>query len=138
MGLTHYGADLFLNQLFGKSQTTPATLYVGLVTVRPDQYDTGSTLSEPSGGAYARVALANSTAGFAPAEFAQKTNAVAVDFPVPTADWGLITHWVLCDASTGGQLLLWGTLHQSLYVETGLQVGFEVGTLQFMAFSDAG
>lgn len=105
----------------------PATLYYALFTAAPS--DTGGG-TEVSGGSYARVAVTTSLANFAGTQSAGSTTASsgtggitsnngAITFPAPTADWGVITHFGVFDASSGGNLLLWGALTNSKTVNNG-------------------
>ena len=64
--------------------------------------------TEASGGSYARV---DASTSFPAAAAGSVTNSVAeLVFPTATADWGTMTHWALMDASTSGNVLMWGAL----------------------------
>jgi hypothetical protein len=106
-GFTDRVAQGILNHVVGKTTIfTLPTAYVGLFTATGT--DAGSGFSEPSGGAYARVATAaadwNSATGSAPSSI---SNANPVNFPTATANWGNIIAFGIYDASTAGNLLLW-------------------------------
>lgn len=106
-GFTDRVAQGILNHVVGKTTLfTLPTAYVALFTATGT--DAGSGFSEPSGGAYARVATAagdwNSATGSAPSQI---TNANPVNFPTATANWGNIVAFGLYDALTAGNLLLW-------------------------------
>jgi len=107
----------------------PTTLYVGLFTATPS--DTGGG-TEVSGGSYARVAVTSSmtATGWAGTQAAASTaassgntgttsNNGAITFPAPTATWGTITSFGIYDATTGGNLLIYGTLTTSKTVNNG-------------------
>lgn len=87
----------------------PASLYFGLF--KADPTDTGDLSQEVSGGSYARVAITRNTTNFAAnstAGSAKRTsNAVAITFPAPTADWGTVTHWAILDSATLGAGNMW-------------------------------
>ena len=106
-GFTDRVAQAILNHVVGKTTIfTLPTAYVALFTATGT--DAGSGFSEPSGGAYARVATAagdwNSATGSGPSLI---TNANPVNFPTATANWGNIIAFGIYDASTAGNLLLW-------------------------------
>lgn len=111
----------------GQAFTPSSTMYVGLLTAAPD--DTGGG-TEVSGGSYARVAVTCSLSNFAGTQGAGTTavssgtsgttsNNSAITFPTPTATWGLVTHFAIYDASTGGNMLIYAALTQSKNVNNG-------------------
>jgi hypothetical protein len=88
-----------LDACFGGAHSAdfPATVYVGLFTVMPDD-DTMGT--ECTGGSYARVALTNNDTNWPDAVGGQKSNGIAVVFPTLTATWGTIVGWGIFDHIT--------------------------------------
>lgn len=108
--------------------TPAATLYIALSTTTPD--DTGASFTEPSGNAYARVSTAaadwSAASGTAPA---QKTNTATKTFPAATGSWGTVTHFALFDASTAGNMYLWGALTTSKAIGNGDTASFGAGAL---------
>ena len=113
--------------LRGQAFTPPATLHFGLLTANAN--DAG-TLTEVSGGSYARVAVTASLGNFAGTQGAGTTvassgssgttsNNNAITFPGPTANWGTITGMGVWDAPTGGNLLLYTALTTSKTVNNG-------------------
>lgn len=102
-----------------------SSVYVGLFTAAPS--DTGGG-TEVTGGSYARVQV---TAGFTVTSGGSASNTSDVSFPSATADWGTVTHFGVFDASSAGNLLLWGALTESRIVNNGSQVKFLAGELQF-------
>jgi hypothetical protein len=83
--------------------TPPTTLYVALSSSTPTE--AGGSITEPSGGAYARVATTaadwSAASGTAPAV---KTNTATLTFPTATADWASaanLTHALLCASLSG-------------------------------------
>lgn len=127
-----------VDQLFrGQSAPTTSTLYVGLLTSAPSDSGGGT---EVSGGSYARVAVTSSTANWAGTQSAgsttassgtggQTSNNVALTFPTPTAGWGTVTHFGIYDASSGGNLLFWGSLTISKTVNQADTVTFPAASL---------
>lgn len=112
------------------SFTKPTTLAVGLFTAAPS--DTGGG-TEVTGGSYARASLnpldANWTGPTAGNGYT--SNAVTISFATPTAAWGTITHFGIFDATTSGNLLIWGSLAPASVVASGDTVTFQPGMLAF-------
>lgn len=107
--------------------TGPTSVYVALLTAAPS--DTGGG-TEVTGGSYARVAVVSSLANWAGTQSAGSTSASsgttgttsnngAITFPAPTANWGVVTHIAIYDASSAGNLLFWGALSVSKTVNNG-------------------
>lgn len=93
--------------------TSPTNIHVGLTTSACSDSATGT---EVSGGSYARVSVTANTTNWAGTQSAGSTTASsgtggttsnngAITFPSPTANWGSVTHVILMDASSGGNLL---------------------------------
>ena len=75
----------------------------------------GSNVTEPSAGGsgYTRVKLESLSE---PAN-GVVSNADAVLFPESLTNWGVMTHFVIYDALSGGNLLMYGPLNQSRTAE---------------------
>jgi len=99
----------------------PANLYLGLGTSGSDL----GIVGEPNGNAYARV-LHNS---WNTAANRASYNNGNITFPTATGTWGLISHFGIFDALTGGNLLLWGTLLHTKNVIAGNTPGFLNGDI---------
>jgi hypothetical protein len=112
--------------LGGADYSRPATVYVGLYTATPS--DTGGG-TEVTGGAYARVAVTNNTTNWPAAASGLKSNGTVITFPTATANWGTVTQFGIFDASSGGNLLIWGDLTASQSINTGATASFAVGDL---------
>lgn len=111
------------------SWTKPAVLAVALYTAAPGETGGGT---EVTGGSYARVQRnpldANWTA--ASATDGLTDNAASLDFPAPTANWGLITHFAILDATTAGNFYIYGALTTSKTVNNGdAAPSFPIGAL---------
>jgi hypothetical protein len=109
MPASTYLANKLLEHQVGKTAFTMPTVYVALSSTTPVIAGTGVT--EPSAGAYARVATTGAT--WATAASGSISNSAAINFPTATADWltaANLTHGVLYDASTGGNMLGFGAL----------------------------
>jgi hypothetical protein len=107
--------------------TGPATLYIGLFTVAPTDSTAGT---EVSGGNYARVAVTSSTTNWAGTQSAGSTTASSgtggttsnnstITFNTPSANWGTVTSFGIFDASTAGNLLIYGNLGVSKDINNG-------------------
>lgn len=103
--------------------TTPITPWIALFTTAPTD-STGGT--EVTGGSYARVSSAGKWA--TPSAGSVATNA-AVTFPTASASWGTVTSFAVMTASSGGSILMWGTLTTSKAVNNGDTASFASGAL---------
>lgn len=118
----------------------PATLFVGLFTAAPGEAGGGT---EVTGGSYARVSVTSSLANWAGTQGAGTTvastgssgttsNNNAITFPAPTANWGVVTHAAVFDASTGGNPIFYSALASSKTVNNGdAAPSFVAGSLTF-------
>lgn len=121
----------FLNCIMGNvfnTKTDPALpekVYLGLSTSAPSI--DGQNVSEPliSAG-YQRVEL---TSLSVPSS-GVISNDAEVAFPESSASWGVITHFVLYDAPTNGNLLMFNNLSQERSVETATIVMVKQGSLK--------
>lgn len=106
-----------LNLAFGGiAYTRPSTVYAALYTAPPSA---GGGGTEVSGGAYARVSVANNGTNFPSASSGSKSNGAQISFPTATGSWGTVTDAALFDAASGGNLLLYGTLSASRSIAAG-------------------
>lgn len=107
--------------------TGPTNLYLALYTTNPADAAGGV---EVTLGAYARVAVPSSLANWAGTQAAASTvassgatgttsNNGTITFPIPTANWGVITGFGIFDASAAGNMLIWGALTTSKTVNSG-------------------
>jgi hypothetical protein len=106
-----------------------ATLYFALFTAAPSD-DGGGT--EVSGTDYAREGITNNLTNFPAASAGSKTNDTEVDFGTAgSGGWGTVTHVGIFDASSAGNLLLWGALDLSKIINENDGFKFEVDDLTF-------
>lgn len=115
-GLSNYLANALLDHVFGNTTYTPATnIYVALAIATITDTTDGTSITEPSGGAYARKVLNtwNTAASGA------SSNNGAITFTQASANWGTVTHTALIDALTGGNILLHKALDNSRAIVTG-------------------
>lgn len=122
---TAYFLDLVAGNVFRTktSPAIPAAYYIGLSKTVPNL--SGDNVSEPSGGGYARVKLTDLST---PSD-GTVTNNSAIDFAESTAAWGTVTHFVVYDALTDGNLLMYGQLTTSRSVEAETIMTIKAGAL---------
>jgi hypothetical protein len=122
--------DLLYN---GVAFAPPGAVFIALYTADPTDQDTGT---EVTGGGYLRQQI-NPAGGGAP-EFALAApdgigslvaNAHDIEFPQATANWGLVSHFGIKDAATGGNLLHHGALDEAVTVGTGAVFKIASGNL---------
>lgn len=123
-GASDYLANALINFMFRNQSFSQPDCHVGFCSSAPVDSDTGSTISELSGGGYSRVNFSDWTTAASGA----LTNNTDIDFVTPTADWTTITHSVICDALTGGNLLVYATATPNQAPLTGDPVKFVAGT----------
>ena len=112
MSFTNFLETEILDHVFaGAAYTAPSTKYLALFTAISDG-EAGS-VTELSGDAYARQAMAFTTSG------ATTSNSGAVEFPTATGSWGTITHVGIYDAASSGNLMVYATLTASKAITTG-------------------
>lgn len=105
--------------------STPLTPHVALFTTAPTE-STGGT--EVTGGSYARVTGASK---FGTPSAGAVSNNAAITFPTATADWGNVTAFGLMSASSGGTLLVFGTVTKT--IQNGDTASFAIGALTITA-----
>ena len=126
---TTYFLNLVAGNVF-RSKTSPgipSTYYLGLSSTAPNIGGTGVT--EPSGGGYKRVAITNLTA---PSN-GVVSNSNDINFAESTAAWGVMSHYVIYDAETGGNLLMYDVLNAKRTVEESTIMTVLAGALTLSA-----
>lgn len=132
--ITTYFANVIMGNVFGTKTNIsfPSNFYIGLSKAAPNKDGTGCV--EPSGGSYARQVL-NTTNLSVPGN-GIITNTAMIEYPPTTDDWSSaaapITHYVVFDAATGGNLLFGEQLAKSRIVQDGSQLSFAAGELKFI------
>ncbi len=128
MAVSYYSSNRVLDYNFGgTSYSVPSTLYFALSTTTIDI--SGSGLTEPSGGGYARVAFLNNKTNWGVSANGVLTNLTAVTFAESTASWGTITYVAMCDALTGGNILWYDALSPARTVASLTTVLFAIGSV---------
>lgn len=133
-GCSDYLANKLVDLILrGTAYTWPATIYFALHKTTPANSGGGT---EVSAGGYARVPLVPSltsllgtdgTTGASSGTGGQVSNAAAITFGTPTADWGTVIAGGVYDASTSGNLLFWGAIPSLTVNNGGTPPSFAVG-----------
>lgn len=138
--ISNYTENKILDLLFRGQAYSAPTIYVALYSAAPSAAGGGT---EITGNAYARVKTAVSasqglsdwtatqggTSGASTGTTGNTTNANAVNFPTPTANWGSVGWFGLFDAASGGNLIFWGPLSITKFINQGDAVSFPAGSL---------
>lgn len=107
----------------GTTQNAPSDLYVALYVSDPTESDTGT---EVNGANYSRQKVAFGTVGTSGSK-SIINNTGAVTFPQAGGSWGIITHFAIRDAETGGNLLAYAPLAISKSIGSGDRMEFPIG-----------
>jgi len=125
MSFSDYLENKMLDHILNDgAYSAPANIFIGLYTATPNDAGGGT---EVSGGAYARQSTGASD--WDPAAGGSKANSSVVTFPDATADWGVVTHFGIFDAVSGGNLMGYGSLTSSRDVKDGDIIKFTAGNL---------
>ena len=112
MSFSNFLETEILDHVFaGAAYTAPTTKYLALFTAVADG-ETGS-VTEVSGGGYARQTVAFTTSGNT------TSNNAAVEYPTATANYGTVTHVAVFDASSSGNMMAYAALSSNKTIETG-------------------
>lgn len=115
--------------LGGASWTSPTTVYIALSTAAFSSASTGSSLTEVSGGSYARVAVTNNSTNWPNASSGAKANGAVFTFPAATANWGTVQSFYIIDASSGGNALYGADLTTSRTINSGDTASFAISAI---------
>lgn len=128
----------FLNCIAGNlfhtktAPSIPAQYYLGLSTTAP--FVDGTNVTEPSSGAgYARVPV---TSLSEPAD-GTISNPYPITFEESTGNWGVVTHFVIYDQESGGNLLMYDALNTPKTVEAASIMTFRANSLS-LSVTNAG
>jgi hypothetical protein len=126
----NYLEKKLLDHVFGNGSYTPPSIYIGLSTTLPS--NDGTNVSEPTGNGYSRKNF--STWNIAANRII--SNNGIITFATSMGDWGTITHYVIYDAETNGNMLAFGSLSSAKTVTNGniltiasndLEISFNTG-----------
>ena len=131
--ISNYLVNKLLDLVFNNTAfTPPSTTYVALCDSAVADTNTGSTISEPSGGSYARKEV-QPNGGSSPtwdlAASGVVDNGAAVTFATATGSWGTITGVAICDASSAGNVLFYDNAMTDQAVGTDDTPEFPAGAL---------
>jgi len=128
----NYAELKVLELLVGKTAFATPTAYIGLKTGDPTDAGSGGTEPTDPTGAYSRITTAGANWDAAAAGAIQ--NGAALSFAESSGAWSTgatpLTHFIIMDASTGGNLLAHGTLTVARTVNAaGVTLTFAIGDL---------
>jgi hypothetical protein len=130
--ISDYLALELLDHAFNNLSYTAPDTYVGLCTATIDDSDDGDTVTEVSGGSYAREQV-NVNGGSSPtwdlAASGLVDNTHEVAFTEATASWGTVTSVGIFDAATSGNLLFYDNTMTDQAVASGDTASFPAGDL---------
>ena len=120
---TNYFLNVVAGNIFNTktSPSLPKSYWIGLSKTDPT-----TSVTEPTNGGYERILLGNlstPTNGLI-------TNDIDISFAESTNDWGTMTHYVIYDAQTGGNLLIHDTLRKPRIVDEGTVVIMRAGNIK--------
>jgi len=138
--LSDYAENKLVDHLFratAYSESTPASYHVALFTTSCTDAAVGT---EVSGGSYARISVTRATTswtgthgtttGASSGTNGTISNAAAIQFAAPTANWGSVTAFAVMDASTGGNPIVCNNLTTPKTVNNGdAAPSFSIGAL---------
>lgn len=128
-GFSDYLEKKIIDHVFKTgAYSVPSNLYIALSKSTLSDTATGTTLpGEVSGGSYERKLCntwdASSAAG------GDTENSQTVTFPTATAPWGTVKTFAVCDKTTKGNVLVWGSLSASKAIATGDTAKFATGAI---------
>lgn len=115
--------------LGGADYDRPTTVHLALSTSAYTDSATGSSMSEVSGGGYARVAVTNDTTNWPNSSGGQKENGEVFTFPTATGNWGTVQSFYIVDSSSGGNVLYGADLTVSRTIASGDTASFAVNSI---------
>lgn len=131
-GLSQYAEAKIVDHSNGKtSWTMPANSYMALCTNTVTSASTGSTITEANYTGYARYSQAgNWTAATTGVTPSVGVNTAQINFAACTGGSSTVTFFALCDASTTGNMIWWGTLASVLINTSQTPATVAAGVLQ--------
>jgi hypothetical protein len=128
-GLGNAYKNHVLDAVFGSHAapyTPPANYWVELYTVTPTSAGGGTAVT---GGAYARVEVANDLTHFPLASGGGQPNGVPVTFLTATADWGTVVAFAYHDDPTADSVVSFGSIGTPVDIPSGTTAQFDTGAL---------
>jgi hypothetical protein len=129
LGKSTYLANAQLNYTFGESAfVPPSNYYLGLFTAI-DPTETEVTAPE-----YVRAQLPNTALNMPVTVNGEKfLTSVDIPFTEATTNWGIITHFVLFDAATAGNVYYVGEFDTPITVNSGVILNIKSGRLKIVS-----
>lgn len=131
--VSNYLANISLDFAFRNQAFSPPQTFVGLTTATIADTNTGSTVTEVSGGSYARQRVypnGGSSPAWSTVSGGALSNGAAINFPTPSASWGTVTSMFIADAVSAGNLLFYDNTNVvDQAVGSGDSVSFPSGDL---------
>ena len=119
---SNYLENKLLDHTLGTASfTMPSTVYLACFTSDPTDAGSGT---EVSGSGYSRQAIT-----FGAASGGSTTNSSAETFTASGGNFGTISHIGIYDASTSGNLLVYGALNSSKTINDGESIVFSIGSI---------
>lgn len=109
------------------SFTMPTGVYLALCTAVPTDASTGSTITEANYTGYARKQI--NASDLSAASSGSKTNSAAITFADCTAGSSTVIGFAICDASSGGNVLYWGTVTSKTIDTSNTPATVAIGSL---------
>ena len=129
MYATNYFENQILNLARGTSITAPVDVYLALWIGSPT--DTGTGGQEVSYTDYARKKIVFSAPSVV-SSGVQITNSAEITFNRATANAGTVTHIAIMDAATGGNMILYGQLVDTLSIVSGVSPLIQAGAIAYI------
>jgi hypothetical protein len=125
--LSNYLENKLINHLLRNTiYTRSSYIYVALYTTSPTDSKPGTEVSIEKG--YARQYMGVSYAFNISGNSA--TNAILIQFPEATENWGTIVGVSIMDAKTDGNILFWGETNNQININTGEIYRINPGALE--------
>ena len=127
--MTNYFEQTMLNTARGITATAPAALYLALFLSDPTETGTAGTEVNYTGYVRQRLTLTTPTVDSENNSIVGTANSADIIFPTPTAAAGTVTHAAIYDAATGGNMLVYKQLAQSVVLNSETSPRFAAGEL---------
>lgn len=128
-GVSDYLSNKLIDEFFrAQSYAWPASIYGALYTAAPT--DAGGGTEVGGGVGYARLEI-DSDATSWDSTGGVISNDITFAYPAPTGTWGTVEAEGFKDASSGGNLLLWGAISPQSILASTPAPSHAPGTLQF-------
>lgn len=133
MSFTNYMENLILGHIFTHDTVggfldytfDPPEFYLGLWDGSPGELGTGGV--EVTGGGYTRIPVPSATWSLPTG--GSRYNINVLGFPEATVDWGNVDFFGLCNALSGGDVLIYGELVAAINVVAGMMPRFDTNSV---------